>query len=82
MTTFAKWLDTFVEEKQLDLEQTFAVEGPEWGTNWIPLGVVVEAMKQTATSEQKMIRDTIVHIDFRNGDPMPFFKHLAKAMAK
>ena len=31
MTTFAQWLDAFIEEKGLDLEQTFKVEGPHGG---------------------------------------------------
>jgi hypothetical protein len=29
----------------------------------------------------RRIRQILVKIDFKNGDPMHFFKHLAKAMA-
>jgi len=80
--TFAKWLDTFVEEKGLDREQSFEVEGPVWGTNWIPLEVVIEHMKIASKQEQQQIKEIIVKIDFKNGDVMHFFKHLAGALAK
>lgn len=76
-----KWLDTFISEKGLDLEDTFEVEGNEWGWNLIPLGCVVEAIKSAPAHEQKAIRTMIVKIDFVNGDVMDYFEHLAKAIA-
>jgi hypothetical protein len=79
--TFDTWLDTFVEEKGLDTEQMLVVEGPAWGDNHIPVGCVIELMKQAAPDEQRDIKNTIVQIDFRNGDVLHFFKHLAKAVA-
>lgn len=79
---FNKWLDTFIEEKGIDLEQTFDVEGPQWGTNTIPYGVIVEHMKVASPAEQSKIKDVIVQIDFRNGDVLHFFRHLGKAIAK
>ena len=78
--TFNKWLDTLVEEKGLDTEFTFEKEG-EWGTNWIPLAVVIEAIKNTSAQEQAKIKNTLVMIDFKNGDVMHFFDHLAGALA-
>lgn len=78
--TFDKWLDTFIEEKGLDLEHIFEVEGPLC-TNFIPLGNVVEAMKLAPPHEQKEIKAMVVRIDFANGDVMHFFGHLAKALA-
>ena len=79
--TFNKWLDTLVEEKGLDTESAFEVDGPEWGMNYIPLGVVVDAIKQAPRHEQAQIKHTLVGIDFVNGDVMHFFKHLAGALA-
>ena len=79
--TFATWLDTFIEEKGIDLERTFEVEGAG-GLNIIPLGCVVEAIKQTCKAEQAKIKSTIVKIDFMNGDVCHFFNHLAKALAR
>jgi hypothetical protein len=78
--SFAKWLDTFVEEKGIDTEKLLEVEGPS-GLNLIPVGVVIEGMKATTTAQQDAIRTKIVLIDFRNGDVLDFFQHLAKAIA-
>ena len=77
---FAQWLDTFVEEKGIDTEQILEVEGVS-GTNWIPVGVLVDAMKFTTADEQAAIKKVIVRIDFANGNVLPYFKHLAKAIA-
>ncbi|BBY53975.1 hypothetical protein H7J07_04905 [Mycobacterium koreense] len=82
MADFATWLDTFIGEKGLDLDHRFDVEGPQWGWNSIPLGSVVDVAKQCSTAEQDKIKDTLVAIDFRNGDAMHFFAHLAAEMAR
>ncbi|BBX87977.1 hypothetical protein [Mycolicibacterium aubagnense] len=81
MAGFTAWLDTFVDEKGLDLEHRFDVEGPEWGWNSIPLSVVIDTAKQTSSAEQEQIKSTLVAIDFKNGDVLHFFEHLAKALA-
>lgn len=78
---FNKWLDTFVEEKGIDLEKTFEVNGPN-GWNLIPVGCIIEAIKETVGQEQAKIKNTIVKIDFMNGDVYHFFNHLAGAMAQ
>lgn len=78
--TFKNWLNTFISEKGLDLEHVFEVKGVVWGVHNIPLGVVVEHMYQASPKEQAAIKDMVVRIDFRNGDVMDFFKHLAKAV--
>lgn len=78
---FDSWLDTLIEEKGLDPESIeFEVEGQS-GTNFIPLGVVIEHIKITTKEEQKKIKDILVMIDFKNGDICHFFKHLAQAIA-
>lgn len=79
---FQKWLDTFLAEKGVDYEETLEVEGPKWGTNWMPIRVVVAAMKVAPKHEQDAIKKTFVKIDFMNGDVRHFIKHLAKAIAQ
>jgi hypothetical protein len=81
MPNFSKWLDTFIEEKGIDLEQVFEVEG-ESGINSIPYGVIIEHIKIASKKEQKEIKDILVKIDFVNGDVLHFFRHLGKAIAK
>lgn len=77
---FNEWLDTFIEEKGLDMEATFEVEGSS-GTNIMPYTVVVEGMKATTSNEQRAIKDMIVKIDFFNGDVLDYFRHLGQAIA-
>lgn len=75
------WLDTFLAEKGVELDETIEVEGPS-GTNWMPVGVLVEFMKSAPAREQAQIKDTLVMIDFKNGDVRHFLKHLAAAVAR
>ena len=78
--TFNKWIDAFIEEKGIDTETLFEVEGKEY-VNLIPCAVVIEHIKIANKQEQAQIKDVIVKIDFANGDVMHFFKHLAQAIA-
>jgi hypothetical protein len=80
MSSFKKWLDVFVEEKGIDLEEVFSIPGPS-GENLIPVGVVIEHMKIAPAREQAAIKDMIVRIDFINGDVVGYFRHLARAIA-
>lgn len=78
--TFSKWLDTFITEKGLDLEQVLTVKGAS-GDNFIPLACLVDAIKAAPSHEQIGIQSMIVKIDFRNGDVLHYFRHLAQAIA-
>lgn len=77
---FTKWLDTFVDEKELNTDFVIEVQG-DGDTNFIPLECLLDAIKSAPTHEQKAIKTTLIKIDFMNGDPMHFFKHLAQAIA-
>lgn len=80
MTTFTKWLDTFTAEKGLDTDQVLTVEGAS-GPNHIPLACLLDAIKSAPAREQEGIKSMVVRIDFRNGDVMHYFRHLAQAIA-
>ena len=78
-----RYLNSLIEEKGLDLEATIIeAEGTEWGTNFIPLGCVVDFILTSGKANQESVRKTLVKIDFHNGDVMHFFSHVAKFMAK
>ena len=77
---FNKWLDPFISEKGYDLETLFEVEGAS-GTNYIPLGCVIEAVKATSKQEQNAIKTMIVKLDFINANRLNYFRHLAQAIA-
>ena len=78
--SFSSWIDTLVEEKNIDLEEMFSVEGSS-GTNFMDLHNVVAHMKIAPPKEQEAIKNTIVKLDFYNQPIVPYFKHLAQALA-
>lgn len=78
--TFNSWINTFLSEKNIDLETVLEVEGPS-GPNFIPVGCLVEMMKATSRQEQVGLKNMMVRIDFNNGNILDYFKHLAKAVA-
>jgi len=78
---FQTWLNTFIEEKGINLDAQFEVEGAS-GTNFFTYGVIVEHMMIAPKTEQAQIKNVIVQIDFRNGDVLDFFRHLGKALAR
>lgn len=77
---FKKWLHTFLEEKGIDLDTVVEAEGPS-GTNHIPVSCLVDAMLAAPKHEQDGIKTMIVRLDFRNAPILPYFAHLAKAIA-
>lgn len=77
---FNNWLDTFLEEKGIDLEEQFTLKDSTGTENFMPYGVVVEHLKIAPEHEQKSIKEMIVKIDFKNGDVKHFFRHLAQAI--
>ena len=81
MASFNRWIDTFLDEKGIDGEETLEVEASDGTTNIIPVGCLVEAFKGTSTGEQRAIKRTLVLIDFKNGDVRHYLTHLAKAIA-
>ena len=78
--SFIKWLNTFNTEKGLDLDEILEVEGPS-GVNIMPLEVVIDAIKGAGLIEQLNIHKMLVSLDFKNGNIVHFYAHLAKAIA-
>lgn len=80
-TAFAKWLRIFLDEKGIDLEQTVEARGPS-SVNSIPVGCLVDLMNSAPNHEQRGIKAMLVRIDFANAPVLPYFAHLAQAVAK
>ena len=68
---FKLWLDTFIDEKDLPMEDTFTVD--KNGT----LNIMI-----AHKDEQKQLKNMIVKIDFNNGNILDYFKHLGQAISK
>ena len=81
MNNFNNWLDTFIDEKNINKHDTFEIN--KNGTlNIISYGSIINHIKITSKQEQEQIKKTIVKIDFFNGDVLHFFRHLGQALAK
>jgi len=77
---FTNWFETFISEKGLNDYKVFKVKG-ESGINFIERDVIINAIKNTGKQEQAKIKNTLVKIDFINGDIDHYFNHLAQALA-
>ena len=81
MNNFNNWLDTFIDEKNINKNDTFEIN--KNGTlNIISYVSIIDHIKITSKQEQEQIKKTIVKIDFFNGDVLHFFRHLGQALAK
>ena len=78
---FKKWLDTFISEKNLPMEDTFTIEKNN-NLNIMSYKTIYDHMLIANDQEQKQIKNTIVKIDFLNGNVLDFFKHLGNAIAR
>lgn len=76
--TFKKWFETFLEEKNLAHKSWEIAAGDE--IHLIDSDVVIEAIYSAPAHEQAKIKNTIIKIDFVNGDVNHYFKHLATGL--
>lgn len=53
--TFTSYIDTLFAEKNIDLQQIIEVEG-SFGTNFIPVEIIVDQIKRTTGNEAAKIR--------------------------
>lgn len=80
-SAFNNWLDTFIEEKEIDLKQVIEIK-TETNIHYFEVGNIIDNIKSTTSEEQAEIKDMIVKIDFYNGDVVDYFRHLAQALAE
>lgn len=76
------YLNTLISEKNINTEMILEVEGAEWGTNFIPLQVVIDFLLSADKGTQDKAKTNLIKIDFANGDVMHFFKYIAAFLAK
>jgi hypothetical protein len=77
--SFNDWLDKFIDEKDIDLDEQFEVKGTM--TNFMQYSNVIQCLKNAPKHEQDAIKDVLVKIDFFNGDIKHYLRHLSKAIA-
>ena len=76
---FGKWLDTFLSEKGIELDEYLdTYRGEEHRA--LPVGFITEHIKAAHPDERAKIKSTIVMIDFKNGDVRHYLAHLGAAL--
>lgn len=78
---FDEWLDRYIEEKGINLDEPFPLEVDGIG-HLFDYASIIEQMKHTSNSEQEKIRNKIAEIEFYNADVKDFLRHLAIPLAK
>lgn len=81
MSTFNTWIDTYFAEKGTDLERHFETQ-PNGTCHIMPYAAVVATAKRASKKEQALIKKTLVIIDFKNGDPCHYLRHLGECLAR
>lgn len=72
-----KYLTTLIEEKGRSIDDEIELEG-HFGLTWEMLVDFI----QSAPEYHGQIKDTLVKIDFANGDVFHYLTHLAEGMVK
>lgn len=74
---FEKWLDEFMLEKGIDLEETFTVDGKNMGALF-DYGYVIDCIKYAEKGLQENIKKDLVKIDFMNLDVRKYLRVFAE----
>ncbi|MBU3173362.1 hypothetical protein [Clostridium estertheticum] len=77
---FLTWLDTFLNEKKL-INKNFQIDYAGV-VHFIDSNLIIDLIRQTSSKQQAQIKNTIVKIDFHNGDVNSFLEHLATGYVK
>ena len=67
------YMETLIKEKEVKLEDNINLEG-HIGLTW---QMLVDSISNMPESSQQKIRQTLVMIDFENGDVFLYLRHLA-----
>lgn len=72
-----KWLETFLREKEI--QYTVYDIQIDNEIHIIDIDAIITLISQATRLEQILIQQTLIEIDYFNGDIHHYFKHLAKA---
>ena len=78
---FSNWLDTFLDEKGFDKNHIFEHE-TENDFHMVDAGCLIDFLKNLDHETQTKIKNTLVQIDFKNGDYMHFLNYLSNGMVQ
>lgn len=78
---FNNWLDKFIEEKGISLEETFSLEVDGVG-HLFDYENILDQIKTATDKEKKGIKTMLIKLDYENRDIKAYLRHLAVSIAK
>ena len=79
--TFEKWLDTFIDEKELDRNYVFEIKYEDT-THLMKFKALTESIIALPEKHRKKIKNKLIAINIRNGNFMDFLNYVAEALIK
>ena len=82
-TTFRNYLTTLLKEKGISLQHTFEIPSDSiFGNHFVPMEVVLEFIESLDNQTQSKIKETLVLIDFKNGNVLHYMEYITKGMVQ
>jgi hypothetical protein len=82
-TTFKNYLTTLLKEKGVSLEHTFEIPSDSpFGNHFVPMEVVLEFIESLDNQTQRKIKETLVLIDYKNGNVLHYMEYITKGMVQ
>lgn len=82
-TTFRNYLTLLLKEKGISLQHTFEIPSDSlFGNHFVPMEVVFEFIESLDNQTQSKIKETLVLIDFKNGNVLHYMEYITKGMVQ
>ena len=82
-TTFRNYLNLLLKEKGISLQHTFEIPSDSiFGNHFVPMEVVLEFIESLDNQTQSKIKETLVLIDFKNGNVLHYMEYITKGMVQ
>jgi hypothetical protein len=77
------YLNTLLDEKNISPDHIFIIKSDGlFGDHIVPMNVLIEFIDGLDITSQQKIKDTLVQIDFKNGDILHFLNYLTEGMVQ
>jgi len=82
-TTFRNYLTLLLKEKGISLQHTFEIPSDSlFGNHFVPMEVLLEFIESLDNQTQSKIKETLVLIDFKNGNVLHYMEYITKGMVQ
>lgn len=75
------YIETLLEEKGISRNHTFEVKSDNpFGNHFIHMDVLIEFIESLSPPIQRVVKNKLVIIDFKNGDVLNFLEYLSRGI--